>query len=69
MTSYFVVKQQMEVDHVRLAECDTYGCVTVHRTRRGAERVAKEKNNGSSNGYYVDRDRIRRDQTIVDIVD
>lgn len=68
MSGYYVVKQQTEPGHVRLVECDEYGCVTVHRTRDGAAEIVQEKG-GEVNGYFVARDRVRRDQAIVNIVD
>lgn len=66
--SGYVVKQQTEQGQVRLAEIDPWGCVTVHRTKAGAE-TAVSALGGKINGYFVERDRVRRDQSIVDVVE
>lgn len=69
MTGYWVIKQQVEPGCDRLAECDEFGCVTVHTTRRGADAACASLNGGQKNGYFVARDQIRREQTIVNEVE
>ena len=64
----YIVKQQIGPGIEKLAECNEFGRVTVHRSLTGAEAVV-ESLGGYRCGYFVARDRIRRDQTIVEIVD